>query len=264
MRRAARSWESFGRTDPLWAILTHPDKRGGRWDVGEFLATGRADAERVWALVARWRDPASVRRALDFGCGVGRVSFALAAQVGSVVGVDVAPSMIARARQLDPTDGRCTFQLNTTPDLRAFATGSFDLVHSVLTLQHLPPRTALRYVAEFGRVLEDGGIAVFQLPTGPRRGNRFGDKPLLRHVGPAVSVIRRTTGRLVCHTLLRRPWMDMYGVPTRTVARTLAGAGCELLEVVEDDAAGPAWHSCTYVARRTSSADPAPAAVPTP
>ena len=36
-----RHWNEFGRSDPLWAILTAPDKKGNRWSVDEFLQTGR-------------------------------------------------------------------------------------------------------------------------------------------------------------------------------------------------------------------------------
>lgn len=33
------NWEVFGDQDPLWAILTDPSRRGGRWDLEEFLQT---------------------------------------------------------------------------------------------------------------------------------------------------------------------------------------------------------------------------------
>jgi hypothetical protein len=43
-------WATLGREDPLWAVLSSPDKRGGRWNVDEFLATGQAeiDAQLDW------------------------------------------------------------------------------------------------------------------------------------------------------------------------------------------------------------------------
>ena len=49
LARLRRHWDEFGRTDPLWAILTAPDKKGNRWSVDEFLATGR---EEIAALMA--------------------------------------------------------------------------------------------------------------------------------------------------------------------------------------------------------------------
>ena len=77
--------------------------------------------------------------------------------------------MLAEARRLDRSGGRCRFVLNTEPDLAFLADGSVDLVYSSLVLQHLPPGYARRYLAEFARVLAPGGAAVFQVVTGRAR-----------------------------------------------------------------------------------------------
>ena len=37
--RLKEVWERLGAEDPLWAVASLPDKRGGRWDEREFLAT---------------------------------------------------------------------------------------------------------------------------------------------------------------------------------------------------------------------------------
>ena len=95
-----RHWNEYGRSDPLWAILTDPDKKGTRWSIDEVLQTGR---DEIAALVA-YLDARGLcgtrRRALDFGCGAGRLSHALAAYFERVIGVDIAPSMIDAARKL--------------------------------------------------------------------------------------------------------------------------------------------------------------------
>ena len=46
------TWETFGQEDPLWAVLTDPSKRGGRWDVDEFFATGEREVEALWSDLA--------------------------------------------------------------------------------------------------------------------------------------------------------------------------------------------------------------------
>src|SRR5262245_18186492 len=74
----AWSWEQFAKGDPLWALITYPEKRGGRWDPAEFFATGRHEID---ALMAYLRDRGLDRRretALDFGSGVGRLTQVLA------------------------------------------------------------------------------------------------------------------------------------------------------------------------------------------
>src|SRR3954468_6864411 len=71
-------WTRLGAEDPLWAVLVEDGKRGGRWDVDEFLALGRADVERARGILAEQGLPTTWNRVLDFGCGAGRLSQALA------------------------------------------------------------------------------------------------------------------------------------------------------------------------------------------
>ncbi len=47
-----RHWDELGRQDPLWAIVTHQQKDGGRWEVEEFFATGREQVAKALAHVA--------------------------------------------------------------------------------------------------------------------------------------------------------------------------------------------------------------------
>ncbi len=166
----ARQWDAFGRRDPLWAILTLPGKQGGGWSREEFLATGRAEAARVAALLDRLGLPSRRRRALDFGCGVGRVTQGLADHFDEVDGVDVAGSMVEIARSWNAHGDRCRYHVLATGDLAPFGDATFDLAYSSYVLQHVPPPLAWGYVGELVRVLSPGGLALFQLPAEPRPG----------------------------------------------------------------------------------------------
>ncbi len=165
-----RDWEEFGRIDPLWAILTDPSKKDNRWDIEEFFATGQAEIECLMDHIAAL--PVALRRgrALDFGCGVGRLTQALCAHFAECVGVDIAGSMIERARAYNRFGDRCQYRVNAADELRLFANGRFDLVYSNIVLQHIPPRYSARYIREFFRILAPGGLAVFQLPSEVARG----------------------------------------------------------------------------------------------
>ena len=104
-------------------------------------------------------------RALDFGCGPGRLTRALSSRFARCVGVDVSDEMITRARELNPDINNCEFVLNGRPDLELFDSGTFDFVYSSKVLQHMPhPNEAIRYIQEFIRVVRDDGVVVFQLP----------------------------------------------------------------------------------------------------
>ena len=165
LRDLQRHWDAFGNTDPMWSVLTSPDKKHGRWDKAEFFRVGREEIADVLALLDEKGVTFPRRRALDFGCGVGRLSQALAEHFEKVDGVDIAPSMIRLAEKYNRHGDRCRYHLHADGDLRAFPDATFDFVYSVHVLQHMEPRYAHRYVEEFLRVLAPEGVAFFQITT---------------------------------------------------------------------------------------------------
>ena len=99
LRQLQKNWDEFGKKDPLWAIITWPEKKGNKWEREEFFSTGRDEIDSVMAYLKSLHLEIARRRALDFGCGVGRLTQALARHFDSVVGVDIAPSMLRLAKK---------------------------------------------------------------------------------------------------------------------------------------------------------------------
>src|SRR5262245_43890016 len=87
------NWETFGRADSLWAIYTDSNKFSSRWNLDALLATGGAEAAVFVAEVGGPNSRMRRRRALDFGCGLGRLMQPLARHIDRVDGVDIAASM---------------------------------------------------------------------------------------------------------------------------------------------------------------------------
>jgi SAM-dependent methyltransferase len=144
-------------------VLSVPGLRRGGWDEQAFFATGDAEIEHVLSLAAGLR-PLGRTAALDFGCGVGRLTRALGRRFSRAVGVDISEVMVARASHLNRQVPACEFRLNLTPDLAQLETDSFDFVYSNLVLQHLPSAADIeRYMAEFVRVAKPAGLVVFGL-----------------------------------------------------------------------------------------------------
>jgi SAM-dependent methyltransferase len=106
-------------------------------------------------------------RALDFGCGVGRLTRPLADHFDEVVGVDIAPTMIDLARRYHADRPSCRFEVNQAEDLARFPSATFDLVLSLIVLQHVPPATAVRYLRELCRLVTPGGVLAVQVPARP-------------------------------------------------------------------------------------------------
>jgi len=165
IRGLQETWDALGSDDPLGVILGYPERRHD-WDAEEFFRTGEAEIDGTLQRAERFGLPRARERALDFGCGVGRLTQALCRHFERVEGVDIAPSMIAAAERLNRHGDRCRYHLNDSDSLAFLGGESFDFVYSALVLQHMQPELARGYLAELVRVLRPGGLLVFQVPSG--------------------------------------------------------------------------------------------------
>ena len=158
-----QDWEQLATIDPLWAILSEPSKRFRHWEQSEFFETGVQEIAHVLAKARTLDLPRNYERALDFGCGVGRLTRAIRPHFQECVGIDISESMIRRAAELNPD---CKFLVNVEWNLHLFPADHFDFIYSSLVLQHQPSRKViLAYIAELLRVLRPNGLLVFQLPS---------------------------------------------------------------------------------------------------
>ena len=161
-----RDWEQLGRTDPYFAVLSAPQYHG-RLSAdarAEFFRSGEMHVEQLFDIVRARLDPTfAPRRALDFGCGVGRVLIPLAARCGEVTGVDVSPTMLAEARRNCDAAGAPHVRLLPSDDGLSAVEGSFDFVHSYIVLQHVPVPRGERLVRALAERLAPDGVGVFHV-----------------------------------------------------------------------------------------------------
>ena len=161
-------WETLGKEDPFWAVASWPERRGGRWDLEAFLATGEADLQRYREILRRRANaPEDFRHVLDFGCGVGRLTRLWAQHATHVTGVDISGPMLEQAQRIAGHLPGVAFVLNDAENLQSLGTTEFDLVFSHICLQHMPWSLAHGYIREFARVCQRSGWVVFQLPARP-------------------------------------------------------------------------------------------------
>ena len=165
LERHRQDWERLAEIDPLWAILTVPGRKGGRWNVDEFFGTGEAEIAHVFSVADTLGRPARRKRALDFGCGVGRLTRALGSRFDAALGVDISAAMVDQAQRLNEGFPAIEFSVNAAPDLALLETDSFDFVYSSMALQHIATVPDIeRYVADFLRVARPDALVVFGLP----------------------------------------------------------------------------------------------------
>jgi SAM-dependent methyltransferase len=234
LERLRRVWQTLGRDDPMWAVLSHADKSGGRWQRDEFFATGQVEVDVQLAALAPSGLPRARGLALDFGCGAGRLSRALAAHFDRVLGIDVSASMIATARELNADIHNVEFRENAASKIMDVADASVDFVYSHMTLQHIPADLAAGYVEEFFRVLAPGGVAVFQFVSGFDRSlrGRFFERVSNRW----LNILRRIAWR-------RQTVFEMHPLPESEIAWRLSRfTHLRILQAIDDLAAGPGWY----------------------
>lgn len=112
------------------------------------------------AIGARVAPPASI---LDFGCGTGEITRALAAGGYAVAGCDLSPAMVAAARSRTPAGGPTYVVLDAGRlPLLPFADAQFDAVLSSSVFEYLPDAAA--QLRELRRVLRPGGWLVATVP----------------------------------------------------------------------------------------------------
>jgi ubiquinone/menaquinone biosynthesis C-methylase UbiE len=177
------------------------------------------------------------RKALDFGCGVGRLTQPLACHFEEVTGVDISQSMIELAKRYNQSGERCRCYVNTAEDLGLFNDCEFDLVYSSLVLQHMAPRYALGYIREFIRLLQPNGLLVFQMAGRPRT--------VLKRVFFFLFPERTVRFLRMVKYGTAHP-IQMYGIRRDQMVPLLEAMGAKILEIIDETPPKGGWESCRY------------------
>ena len=109
---------------------------------------------RAWGLLGEGR------RVLDLGCGIGRVTRAIAPELAGVVGIDISEAMIAEARRRCAGLGSVELRPCSGMDLSGLGDAVFDLVLAVDSFPYLVEagdEIVARHFAEARRVLAPSG-----------------------------------------------------------------------------------------------------------
>jgi SAM-dependent methyltransferase len=122
-------WDELANLDPYWAVL--PCSEGiGQWDVQAYLESARPSIADLMRRATEFGHPVKRFAALDFGCGAGRLTRALAEHFEQSVGVDISEQMVAEACRVNADVPNTEFRANVEDDLRIFDDGRFDVVHT--------------------------------------------------------------------------------------------------------------------------------------
>jgi SAM-dependent methyltransferase len=156
-------------------------------DEPAFWASGPENLDRTLEPFSRAIGPAD--RVIEIGCGIGRITRAIADRAAHVTGVDVSKEMVDRARIALADVRNVELVVGNGLDLSGVDDASVDVAYSFIVFQHIPdPEVTCGYIEEIGRVLRPGGWTVFQVSEQPeihrRESWENGDtlKTRLRHI----------------------------------------------------------------------------------
>ena len=153
-------WDRRAAEDPFYFVdnrqrYRHPDEQ-------LFWSRGEQELEALLAAVG-----ASLRstdEVVEIGCGIGRLTRALAARARTVRALDVSPRMLELARAYSGHLENVEWMQGDGFSLAGIRDASADACVSHVVFQHIPdPQVTLGYVREIGRVLRDGGWGAFQV-----------------------------------------------------------------------------------------------------
>src|ERR1700720_1908241 len=170
-RRMRADWNERALEDAYYYVAFG---RKGQ-DDDEFFATA-ADVVRTLETAMKLL-PAGERRArkaLEIGCGPGRLMRPMSWNFGEIHGVDVSDEMIRLAAQKLKDKPNAFPRTTDGTDLSCYAGEFFDFVYSYAVFQHIPSaEVVFSYLAEAWRVLKHGGILRCQINSLPKKAKRY-------------------------------------------------------------------------------------------
>lgn len=217
-----RNWQDMGNSDPYYSVLTSPEHFGTppQEIIRRFFQTGFGDVERFLKTLGR-NDIKLPGHAtcLEFGCGLGRITHALAPHFEKIFAVDISAAHLVLAEKHATEDDVQGIEWTHLASVDALDTlPQVDAIFSLIVLQHNPPPVIDRIVRRFARILKPGGVAYFQVPT-YRLGYSF---DLQNYLGSTIG----------------QGGMEMHVYPQARAFQHFIDAGAEPIEVIEDGMTG--------------------------
>jgi SAM-dependent methyltransferase len=222
--RIEKEFEYLGKTEPHWSVIAQEEYKTinikGKED--QFFRSGKGVVDDFMIAAARCGiDLSKLQTCFELGCGLGRSTVWLAKQFRDVVGADVSKEHLRLAKEAVQRLGMTNVRLVHVNTIASLATlDSFDAFFSIIVLQHNPPPLIATMLNSFLAKLKPGGVAYFQVPTYIMNYGFKADTYLAREQPPGVP--------------------EMHAIPQPVLFQLVEHAGCKLIEIREDAAAGPA------------------------
>jgi len=161
---ADKEWEKYGKHDPYFGVVSHDKFRTINLtdeNKQEFFKSEFYYIDDVLEKIRQHIDQTfTIKKALDFGCGVGRLVIPLANIAQEVTGVDVSDSMLNEAKKNCEAKSINNVDFVKSDDRLSLLNGKYDFIHSFIVFQHIPVKRGERILENLIAHLECHGVCV--------------------------------------------------------------------------------------------------------
>ena len=184
-------WSKLGSTDPYWSVLTEEKYRAGNFEDNseEFWKSGKDMIDWMNVRLESHFPNKKFYKVLDYGCGVGRL---LKAYPGAD-GADISIAHLDVCKTRFPDRNLYFIQPGECPD-------GYDLIYSVITLQHNRPELMKLCILNILKGLNDNGVAFLHLPTFIKHLHRSDEIMEMNYlsVSEVNQIVQSVGGAIVC------------------------------------------------------------------
>jgi SAM-dependent methyltransferase len=233
--RIEREFVYLAETEPFWSVISQDRFRVANIKGSEpaFFRSGKGVVDDFRVTAARYGiELNTFGICVELGCGLGRSTIFLSEEFERVLALDISAAHLQLARGFVNEHGKHNVEFLHVNTLATFENvPEFDAFFSIIVLQHNPPPLIAYLLKLVLRKLRSNGLAYFQIPTYKLNYEFVLDTYLAREQPRGIP--------------------EVHALPQRDLFRIVQNAKCEVLEIREDDAAGPQAVSNRILVRKT-------------
>jgi 2-polyprenyl-3-methyl-5-hydroxy-6-metoxy-1,4-benzoquinol methylase len=220
-----QSWQQLGQTEPHYLVLSAEQFKQANLVKyrDQFYQSGRDNVDCLLKTLRRndcFPEGVADKTVLEYGCGVGRLTYVLAQHFKQVFAYDISAPHLALAKALTDELGLTNIHYERIVHPRdVMNLPKVDVVVTLIVLQHNPPPVTKMILRSLLESLNQGGVAYFQILT-YQEGYSFDAESYLRTMQS------------------RRGQIEMHVLPQPRVFELIEQMNCQILEVLDDAWAG--------------------------
>lgn len=167
-KQMRRSWNNKAEVNAYHWV----DSTKDNWNKADYYEKGNQEIKKYVINFLNFKgfnfNDLKKIRALDIGCGTGRLTRAMANYFNFVYGVDISQKMLKKARKDNSDLTNVAFNISNGYDLSDFTNSFFDFVFSFIVFQHIPNKNIVNnYLKDIYRILNKDGLMKVQVRNKP-------------------------------------------------------------------------------------------------